>query len=97
MEHAGTCTGAVSLFLGWIGGLVGNLFVGRPPSDLTMGLRRSMGEYLSDDDRWMVEAVETRQLDCLSIVNGMSDRLKRRHHRCVVVTVGIMILNLGGE
>ena len=46
-------------------------------SGLVCGLHRTMGDDISDDDRWLVEAVEIRKLSCQSIVNGMSDRLKR--------------------
>lgn len=36
-----------------------------------------MGDDLSDDDRWLANAVETRRMGCLNVVNGMAERLDR--------------------
>lgn len=55
-----------------------------PGLGLVRGLHRALGDDISDDDRWLVDAVEARSLSCENIVNGMSDRLKQHlPRRCV--------------
>lgn len=56
---------------------------GRPPPVMARALRRTMGDDVSDDDRWLLNAVEAKH-PCERIINGMADRMDELYQRrCV--------------
>lgn len=50
---------------------------GRTVPTLAQQMSRVMGEDVSDDDRWFIDAAKSGATGCQRIVNGMADRMER--------------------